>query len=1009
MFSKLEYQELKNSPKFNDYDLVPNAKLFQPSITQRFVQLFTEIKNGKNRVLLKAATGSGKTLMTLLKAKENSEIYSVLYKEFLMKRYVAVFGFSESVYKRELTKFPELGFITQKELAELSEIRKNISNSEKRENKLLFEKMYRNFVHRIKARCTDPEKGGYFIFYGYRKWHLRLFLNNDLPDHINAENVYEEYKKGNIPVNKKLLDSFAGSLLICDEIHMVYNSIEANSYGIALQLLLDYHGKNISALFLSATIINNNRREIINIANLVRDPGTKILRSNDYFGPKPEKKMTEVYKAFEDKTIFLEEVTDDYPTINFEGTMVKELGNKFVKTDMSKFHLATYKHYDLFENTTIHFIADDLAFPNPKFSAEEHKLWDPNHKNHKDRKPIYGLIDRREIEQEYVSADPQWLKKMGIEVIKTKDSVIISGPWLKRDSLAIYSTKYAKMVDDIHEDIKKDPELKTLIYHPYIVGSGVNLITEILKQNGFISYGSIPNENTISSITGKTKLQEDGKFYPSTIFSLNSSVSDKEKERILTLWNSKPERHGKNLKIFVGSQRIKQSVDFKNTSKLRVMHVSKNKGEQIQVFGRIVRTNSMIDLPKEKRIANINIYIYNGMTIEYKRYYRQQQEFLKIQKMEKHINEHAVNNYIYREDFESTNPFGQLSFPVDFKVPKINLIDYYDEKFKYAMSIVMVITKWAFLSNPVWTKKDLWEYVLNHPAANVYLEGITKSTKHIYEEIFDYCLHGLIYKKENNIVGYKLDLFDFDNNIFSEYVNCGKTFRSVNRAVVALGDYFILMPLDRYGNIEMGPYSFMRKQKQKTLNFVKLVKPETLSNGIIDYLDTFKQETKKSHYKFILNFTTEEHRNIMKNHIDKTYKIPEKFWNLYLGFGVAGDDFYLDDESTNRYENSVWSKYPLTSFDNVEENNFIIGIIQKKEMKLREPITTQVGDRRKMKQGQVCSTLKKESLKKICDKIKKTDFVYRVGSMCDVIFEYLVDSEMSARKSKHGKKYLYVL
>ena len=54
-----------------------------------------------------------------------------------------------------------------------------------------------------------------FVFMGYRELFLALFTDGS-------------------KLNMDLLNRFKGSLVICDEIHNVYNNVTKNSYGVSI-------------------------------------------------------------------------------------------------------------------------------------------------------------------------------------------------------------------------------------------------------------------------------------------------------------------------------------------------------------------------------------------------------------------------------------------------------------------------------------------------------------------------------------------------------------------------------------------------------------------------------------------------------------------------------------------------------------------------------------------------------------------------------------------------------
>ena len=1031
--SKLEVQELKNNPKFTEYLYYLDAGKLQPSITQRDVVLMTKIENGINRIYIQAAAGSGKTLMSLLAEVSNyRKKYSQYYIKFGIVKKICIFGFlSTTIFKREMLKFPELGYITQSELDELKEIRKNISNT-RGESVHVFEQNYSNLYNKIARRIVDPNYEGFFVFYGYRKWFLHLFTTDDLPEEITPENVFRAYKDGKVKCNQKLLDSFKNSLIICDEIHMTYNTLEANTYCIALQMLLDYHGDNITAIFLSATPVNNQRREIIDLANLMRSQNQPGLLSENFFKSDGTEKsdLQPIVDRFIGKMIFLEEKSSDYPEIKYMGEKSYGIDNNVYSIPMSPLHQHTFEKLGLDTGTTQHVIINDMVYPNPAFSVEDHLKWHPDHPEHSSRNmDMVGLIDKTFIEESYLDAPKEWLNGIGIKIESKADYMNIGGDWLDKENLKIYSAKYYKMIDEIETQLKKNPLQKFLMLHPRIQGSGVNQITSILVQNGFIEYGKIPNKKTYSSssfVQQKDWKNVKGKktFKPATVFAVKFDVNANKQKRMFELWNSVSEKYGSSIKIVVGAKKIIASVDSKNTPHVFMLQVFDNKAERIQATGRIVRNSSMQDLPSDQRIAHIHTFMSTSnvpgqMTIEQKRYIRQDREYSLIRKLLRQLNIHAVNNPIYGKDFREEDGLGSLSFPRNFKPPnEINMSTYFDKNYEYALSFFNIIIKRAFIAQNVWTEKNLWDFVVNNPATTVYLDGVNKTVKPIYERMFKYVLSNLIYSKSVNIYNTQFDIFDPENKIFDKYVLNGKVKKSVKKAVTRIGEYYVLCPLDRYGNLEIYPGSYLRKKKKIIIEstLIKLSSEDKIdTNYISKYMEKYKKNRKNlmkenKHYLFLKEFEDSEHYSMMKKHICDKYILPDELFSLYRNLGVAGDDFFIDNEYTHRYENKTWNQYPKPAKPEREENDILVGNLSNKRFKIREPTDENFNDKRKIRSGQTATTVKKDLLLKYYKSLYNISMRSNINTitLSDGIFIKLLDLEMVSRKTKNGKIYLSV-
>ena len=328
-------------------------------------------------------------------------------------------------------KFPELGYIT---LAEKNELTSLLSNYQKStgEEKEKYNNEYSKLYNKIKRRIINFSKEGRFRFLGYKKLYNDLFRRDPPPD-TNTSNVLEKYLAGELFINDELMNDTEHCLLICDEIHQIYNSTEANNYGLAVQLILDYHKYKVTLIGLSATIINNNKREIIDFGNFMKDPETKHFISDEYFNSSSKllKPLTPIYNELKGKVIFLEESTDDYPKLTYMrlDTGVKPSSSvqlrraygigdnanfmNFAESLLSPLQDETYKQYNLFNPSTKtkSLMSYDLVLPDPEYSAEDILKWNPSHPQHSKRKPMTGLFDTTLIRTKYQSASPEWFKK----------------------------------------------------------------------------------------------------------------------------------------------------------------------------------------------------------------------------------------------------------------------------------------------------------------------------------------------------------------------------------------------------------------------------------------------------------------------------------------------------------------------------------------------------------------------------------------------------------------------
>jgi len=1017
---QLEFRELEDVPKFQDYVYWSQFDKLQPTVTQLFVKRYVTPTTQVSRILLKMGTGTGKTLTSLLVAQTFNKLTKQYYDVIGRKYSSIIIGFSREVYRRELLKYPELGIITADEKNKLINLFREAKEADGEIRDKLFQQR-KSLLLKIKKRISSPNHEGFYQFFGYKELFNSLFIS-ELDSDVSSENVYKKYKNNEIKINNLILKQFEKSYIICDEIHMVYNSEELNNYGIAIQFILDYYKDNITALFLSATIINNNKRELIDIANLIKDYKTPHFESNKYFGNKSVS-LQPIFDEFVGKVVFLEENTSDYPDLYYMGKNLKMTGKKdyikFTECKMTPLHETTYQAANLYSEKTNNNIIHDMIVPNPDYSAKDILEWNPDHPNFKNRNmEVIGMFDVREIKEKLFGASQDWKKKIGISISIEKDYFIMSGTWLKYENLKIYSQKGVEFLNIIRKELKENPLIKILVYHHYVVGSGIITIEEILNQNGFCIYGESPNMDTYSSevfITRKEWIKQypTKEFYPAQVMTLKKNVGENQQNMYIDNYNDNTNKFGKYAKIFMGAQKIQQSVDFKAVRVFIIYNFTINIPKYIQIKGRGVRNGALSMLPADQR--NIRLYTLLSTssvnnkenTIEYRRYKKKLLEYEEIQLIEKKINKYAINNYINKTGkFDSVDPLGALSFNIPKVKSEINTSTYFDyEHYQYVFQLINNLIKRAFISNPVWTKEQLWDYIRLNPASNINFR--LQNYEKFYYKLYQYVLYNLLYI--NNPVNIKLSLYDIMNNQINRFHLDGFSYQSVDKVIINRDKYYILVPLDKYKNINTNHYSFLQKYEKNYFSEyqIEINKSKDL---IIMNLDEFLNENIGNPilpYLFLVYFSTDEHYRILRLHIEGQIEIPKKVFNLYKKLKLAGNNWFVDYDTRNEYQDGKWEQFNKTNYSG-NENDILIGIIGDKYFKLKKPENKIASDQRKKQKGLNCKTNKKKSL---IAYYKKLNMVIpskkRVTNMCDQILVKLIDMEIVSRNSKDGLKYVY--
>ena len=473
-------------PRFFIDKMIRDGNYLQFASYQMFVNNYINPNTTYSRLLMKHETGTGKTVGGLSIAmnfihyyqKESSQGMSNIGSVFII-------GFTAAQFKTELLRFPEFGFISRQELDKLKMLRKLAYGG----NKFDLENL-QEFLMRIKKRFNNREGNGFFQFKGYKKLVNEIFLIQDSKIHLSdmdEDGILKAINDKTITINQPLLEQFKNSLIIADEIHNTYNSLEKNNWGIALQYILNYH-PSIRAVFLSATPINNNPTEIVDLLNLLLPNvyyPNKLTKHELFDNNKQLKRgaLDKIAELSKGRVSYLRDVNPIYfPTKRFIGERIYGAPYlKFIRCPMSEFHYNTYKQaYSGSLNPESQYLVD-FALPNPK----DNKI---------------GIYQTSEIKRELQHASQHWKDENKIDY--KKDRII--GDILQLPNLYKISNKFSEMMKTVLNIITNQCG-KTFIYHNVIHMSGVLFIQEILFRNNIIGEYDSSTPNTLCSVCGSPR------------------------------------------------------------------------------------------------------------------------------------------------------------------------------------------------------------------------------------------------------------------------------------------------------------------------------------------------------------------------------------------------------------------------------------------------------------------------------------------------------------------------
>lgn len=173
--------------------------------------------------------------------------------------------------------------------------------------------------------------------------------------------------------------------------------------------------------------------------------------------------------------------------------------------------------------------------------------------------------------------------------VKTNMNMVLS-------NMPEYSPKIYDLINNIKNNIGKQ-----IIYTSFI-DTGVNVIVEILKKNGWISLKEVVNDIKLWN------------KYKNKVYAIWSGIiKDNEKQLIKSIINNTNNLFGDKLKIVIGSPSIREGISFKHIQNIHILDPVWNISAKKQIEGRAIRFCSHIDIDEVrdfplKRNVIIDIY-----------------------------------------------------------------------------------------------------------------------------------------------------------------------------------------------------------------------------------------------------------------------------------------------------------------------------------------------------------------------------------------------------------------
>lgn len=598
---KKEYVELQNHQKLIKNYINPN----------------TPYKN----LLVMWGTGVGKTLGAISIAENFKDYIRQIRENTSEKPEIIIISKDEArnnFYNELFSQFIDPPYITPQEKQKLESLKAAAIN---KNGEVRYREYEKELINRVK-------KMGYYRFMGSTK-----FVNSVLGITIK-DNKEKERKK-----TQKLLKHNNNGLIIVDEAH----SMDDNDMIKAMQAIKK-QSTNLKVILLTATPMINKAREIISMLNILTDKNIKntdVFESSEYDDLKPNG-----LKIIAEASRGIVSYMDAHNPFTFPkkievGQILKKFDyTRLIAIEMSKFQAKTYDHYINVKQVSISNIGGargivDMVLP------------DPNNKD-------FGIFERSKIDQLMETAPRDWLNDHNIIIKRTRktNEPYLAGKFLQMPQLKKYSTKFAKMFDDIVATFNQNNGLG-LVYNDQITGIGLKLFGQMLIENGIEKYdiNKTPdankenyNPNAICVFCGKTynNHTRSHKFTPAKFIYLYGEIEPQDRNKRISLVNSMENNHGGIIKLVLGSRITAESIDFKRLRNIFITNFQDNISTINQIIGRAIRHCSHIGLPDDER--NVKIYKYACLgTIEIERYLINERKHENIVKIEDVLKANAID------------------------------------------------------------------------------------------------------------------------------------------------------------------------------------------------------------------------------------------------------------------------------------------------------------------------------------------------------------------------------
>ena len=594
-----------------------------------------------NKLLLHYSMGSGKSASAIfaflyylnlnMRKNENNKF---LYpnKEFKIKPNVTVVSswMTSQQIDTELISHPEFGFIKLNE----REFLDKLENSNIESDKVNERHIKREFITRIHK---------YIRYTGYQGFFNMLFPEKNIAKYgQNIDPLVTEYKNGTLNPSASFMKSLENSIVVVDEMQKLYSSNGLNTYGFAVAYVAKFAEElKCKIIFLTGTMINSSVGEVPDILNIMSDEKRWFDRDEFceqktilddvpiwVFKKGGEEKSIEYLK---DRFLYYDQRTGD------TGGKVEKVGTDDINVPTIK---DVQKCTDELEKRMKYctFLNDDLiAFRHAKVERLPREYHVGNmiiSSNTTDQPLLVYAVQLKGLQAQMygsnVTTNDDDESELSISIHDayipppsrgdsygiTKHDNIYKGSFLGLDQLWKFSAIGYEMCCLCLLNAFNDE--KTVVYHNKLNSFGIKQYAAILNANGFIKYGSQPVKESMckscrrpyylhnENLEDRLKMKVCNEFKPVYYDYLTGDLDASERMFILKeVYNNPLNTTGNLISVLFISDVAYAGVNLYSTNNIILLSKVSNISKWKQIYNRIIRDNSHVLLPENKRYAKV--------------------------------------------------------------------------------------------------------------------------------------------------------------------------------------------------------------------------------------------------------------------------------------------------------------------------------------------------------------------------------------------------------------------